>query len=79
MKICLQLAWKNFGSKDTIYIIKIKWIATMKNTPKKIKIKLLYDLQRNKLVQKFPQTIKRLLNIPIVARYWFNLNGIFKY
>ena len=41
MKICLQLAWKNFGNKDTVYIIKIiKWITEMKNTPKKDKSKV---------------------------------------
>ena len=41
----------------------------MKNTQKKIKVKLLYDFLWNKFVQKFPQTIKQLLNIPTVARY----------
>ena len=36
MKTCLQLAWKNFGKKDIIYIIKLlKWITAMKNTQKK--------------------------------------------
>ena len=36
MKTCLQLAWKKFGKKDIIYIIKIlKWITAMKNTKKK--------------------------------------------
>ena len=39
----------------------------MKNTKKKIKLKLLYHLLWNKFVRKFPQTIKRLLNIPTVA------------
>ena len=38
----------------------------MKNTPKKLKVKLLYDLLWNKFVQKFPQT-KQLLNTPTVA------------
>ena len=41
----------------------------MKNTQKKIKVKLLYDFQWNKFVRKFSQTIKRLLNIPTVAWY----------
>ena len=66
MKMCLQLAWKN--------IIKIlKWITAMKKTPKKIKVKLRYDLLWNKFVQK----LQRLINIPTVVRYWFKLTGIF--
>ena len=36
--------------------------------PKKIKVKLLHDLLWNEVVQKFPQRIKRLLNIPTVGR-----------
>ena len=47
--------------------------------PKKIKVKLLHDLLWNEVVQKFPQRIKRLLNIPTVGRDWFKLTGIFKY
>ena len=35
----------------------------MKNTPKKLKVKLAYDLLWNNFVQKFPQT-KQLLNTP---------------
>ena len=59
MKICLQLAFGNFGSKYNIYIIKVlKWITAMKNSPKKIKVKIRYDLLWNKFVQKFPQTIQ---------------------
>ena len=38
--------------------------------PKKIKVKLRYDLLWSKFAQKFQQTIQRLLNVPIVARYW---------
>ena len=41
----------------------------LKNTKKKIKVKLRYDLQWNKFVRKFPQTMQRLLNIPTVAWY----------
>ena len=37
--------------------------------PKKIKVKLRYDLLWSKFAQKFQQTIQRLLNVPIVARY----------
>ena len=66
MKICLQLAWKDFGKKDAKYVIKIlKWIKAMNNTNKKIKVKLWYDLLWNKFVQKFLQTIQQLLNIPL--------------
>ena len=36
--------------------------------PKKIKVELLHDLLWNEVVQKFPQRIKRLLNIPTVGR-----------
>ena len=70
MKICLQLAWKNLGNKETIiHHNNTKMNNDNKNHQKKIKVKLQYDLLCNKFVQKFPQTIKRLLNIPTVARY----------
>ena len=41
----------------------------MKNTAKKEKVKLWYDLLWNKLVHTFAQAIQRFLNIPTVARY----------
>ena len=37
--------------------------------PKKVKVKLRYDLPWNKFLQKFPQTIQQFLNTPTVARY----------
>ena len=75
MKICLQLAWKNFGNEDK----NNKMNNGNEKHPKKVKVKLLYDFLWNKFVQKFPQTIKRLLNIATVAQYLFKLTGIFKY
>ena len=75
MKICLQLAWKNFGNEDK----NNKMNNGNEKHPKKVKVKLLYDFLWNKFVQKFPQTIKRLLNISTVAQYLFKLTGIFKY
>ena len=70
MRICLQLARKNFGNKDTTYVIKIlKQITATKNTQKETKVKLRDEFLWNKFVQKFPQTKQQLLNIPTVARY----------
>ena len=41
----------------------------MKNTPKKTKVKLQYDLLWNKFVQVFAYILQRLLNISTVTQY----------
>ena len=65
MKICLQLAWKNLGNEDTINIIKIwKRMTAMKNTQKKVKLKLLYDFLWNKFVQKVSANNKAIIEYP---------------
>ena len=44
-------------------------MAAMKNTQKKIKVKLRYGLPWNKFVPAFSQIIHRLLNVPTVTRH----------